>query len=72
MNYLEHRLSGTFNVSPTLTIEGAAGKNNQFMHQLIGFQGVEWLYLTRTLTTQMRLSKLLRLSSDKNMIFAFV
>ena len=33
MNYLEPRLSGTFNVSPTLTIEGAAGKNNQFLHQ---------------------------------------
>ena len=33
MNYLEPRLSGTFNVSPNLTIEGAAGKNNQFIHQ---------------------------------------
>lgn len=33
MNYLEPRLSGTFNVTPNLTIEGASGKNNQFIHQ---------------------------------------
>ena len=33
MNYLEPRLFGTYKVSPTLTIEGAAGKNNQFIHQ---------------------------------------
>ena len=32
INYLEPRFSGTFNVSPNLTIEGAAGKNNQFIH----------------------------------------
>ena len=33
MNYLEPRLSGTFKINPKLTIEGAAGKNNQFIHQ---------------------------------------
>ena len=32
INYLEPRFSGTFYVSPNLTIEGAAGKNNQFIH----------------------------------------
>ena len=33
MNYLEPRLFGTYKISPSLTIEGAAGKNNQFIHQ---------------------------------------
>ena len=33
MNYLEPRLFGTYKISPNVTIECAAGKNNQFIHQ---------------------------------------
>jgi hypothetical protein len=49
MNYLEPRFSGTFNMSPILTIEGAAGKNNQFIHQFnnsFGTRGSKSTWIT--------------------------